>query len=69
MSISPIGIIPEALLFPDKKDQVIAFLAELPGPPRRRKEIYVGWCTMVGVVLTEEDIEEILGPFTERARG
>ncbi len=69
MSISPIGILPEALLEPDKKDAVIAFLAQLPGPPRRKKEIYVGWTRLVGAVLTEEDVERVVGPYVKYTRG
>lgn len=69
MSITPIGIIPGPLLTKDKKDEAIAFLAALPGPARRRKEIYVGWCNLVGAVLTEEDVERVVGPFLRSTRG
>lgn len=69
MSISPIGIIPEALLKEEEKDAVIAFLAELPGPARRRKEIYVGWCRLVGVVIDKESVEKVVGPYKRYVRG
>lgn len=69
MTITPVGILPEALLTKEKKDEVIAFLARLPGPARRRKEIYVGWCQLVGAVLFEKDIEKIIGEALPGTRG
>lgn len=69
MSITPVGIIPAYLIAKDKKDEVIAFLAHLPGPARRRKEIYVGWCNLVGVVLDEESVEKVVGPYLPLTRG
>jgi len=63
LSITPYGIIPEHLLDPAKKEEVILFLAKLPGPARRRKEIYVGWCKLLGVAITQEDVEKVVGPF------
>lgn len=47
--ISPTGIIPEDLMYPQKKRQVIDFLIAqaLPGPFKRR--LLEGWCINVGV--------------------
>jgi len=64
----PLEIFPAALLAKDKQEDVIAFLQKLPIPPRRKKEALVSWCNYVGVALTHEMVEVLLGPLEERAR-
>ena len=60
-----IELFPEWMLSPDKKEDVLIFLRELPAPPRRRKEALVAWAQYVGLVLTKEDIKAILKPGEE----
>lgn len=67
--MSAIEIFPPALLAKDKEDEVIIFLQQLPAPPRRKKEALVDWCKYVGVALTKEMVEILLGPLSEEARG
>ena len=64
----PIEIFPAALLAKDKQEDVILFLQKLPIPPRRKKEALISWCSYVGVALTHEMVEILLGPLEERAR-
>jgi hypothetical protein len=49
MSKSPTGIIPEELMLPAKRDEVVAFLAQLPVPGDDKVDLLVGWAKMVGV--------------------
>jgi hypothetical protein len=49
MSKSPTGIIPESLMFPAKRAEVVAFLAQLPVPGNDKVDLLVGWAKMVGV--------------------
>jgi len=62
----PIQIFPPALLAKDKKDEVIVFLQKLPVPPRRKKEALVDWCKYVGVALTKEMVDVLLGELRSR---
>ena len=55
------AIIPGELLTPERKDDVIAFLQQIPAPPRRIKQLYIEWCRVVGAALTREDLEKLLG--------
>lgn len=56
---SPTGIIPEDLMFPEKKKQVIAFLQAqaLPGDFKRR--LLEGWCLTVGVRCRSKDFSDV----------
>lgn len=54
-------VIPGHLLDPERKDDVIAFLARIPAPPERIKQVYLEWCQYVGIAMTREDLERILG--------
>jgi len=63
-----IDIFPAGLLDPDKLEDVIIFLQQLPVPPRTKKEALVAWTKFVGVALTHEMVRLLLGPAEERAR-
>jgi len=56
-----IEIFPVELLAPERKDDVILFLAALPVPPRRKKQAYIDWCKYVGIAIEREDVEKIIG--------
>jgi hypothetical protein len=49
MSKSPTGIIPEELMFPAKRAEVMAFLALLPVHGDDKVDLLIGWARMVGV--------------------
>jgi len=51
VSKSPTGIIPEALMFPAKRAEVMQFLAELPVHGDDKVDLLVGWARMVGVTV------------------
>ena len=67
--MSLIEIFPAYLLAKDKKDEVIIFLKELPIEPLRKKQALAMWCKYVGVALTYEMVEAVLGPYAEKYRG
>jgi hypothetical protein len=46
---SPTGIIPEALMYPQFKKEVIDFLITQPLPSWRKVSLLSGWCITVGV--------------------
>jgi hypothetical protein len=49
MSRSPTGIIPESLMHPGNKAEVMAYLATLPIEGGIKVDLLVGWARMVGV--------------------
>jgi len=55
------GIIPADLLSPDRKDDIILILADLPIAPRRKKQALVEWGQMMGIGLTKDDFQKLLG--------
>lgn len=46
---SPTGIIPEALMYPEKKKEVLQFLMAQPLPGDFKRRLLEGWCLTVGV--------------------
>jgi len=46
---STTGIIPEELMYPQRKKEVIAFLIALPLPSGIKSRLLEGWCMTVGV--------------------
>lgn len=61
-----IEVFPAELLAEDKWEDVVIFLQRLPIPPRDKKVAIVEWAKYVGVALTHEMIEAVLGPLSER---
>ena len=55
------GIIPLDLMSPDRKDDVIIILAELPIAPRRKKQALAEWAQCVGLGMTKDDYQKLLG--------
>ena len=51
MSKSPTGIIPEELMFPAKRLEVMDFLMKLPVHGDDKVDLLVGWARMVGVTV------------------
>jgi len=56
-----IEIFPVELLAPERKDDVVLFLAALPIPPRRKKQAYIEWAKYVGVAIDRETVDRIIG--------
>jgi hypothetical protein len=49
--MSPTGIIPEDLMKPSMRLQVMAFLIRLPIPGDDKLSLFIGWARMVGVTV------------------
>lgn len=47
--VSPTGIIPERLMYPEKKQDVLSYLESVPGHGRWKVEVLMGWAMTVGV--------------------
>jgi hypothetical protein len=47
--ISPTGIIPEELMYPQRKKDVINFLIAQALPGNLKRRLLEGWCVTVGV--------------------
>jgi hypothetical protein len=47
--ISPTGIIPEALMYPQRKKDVINFLLAQPFPGQFKRRLLEGWAVTVGL--------------------
>lgn len=45
---SPTGIIPESLMYPQKKAEVIAWLISQPAPSWTKRNLLAGWSITVG---------------------
>jgi len=52
---SPTGIIPEELMYPQRKQQVIAFLLAQPLPGDLKRRLLEGWAITVGLRCNAKD--------------
>lgn len=52
---SPTGIIPEHLMYPERKAEVIAFLIAQPYPSDFKRRLLEGWALTVGVRARSRD--------------
>ena len=59
MSRSPTGIIPEALMTPGAKAEVMAYLATLPVEGSTKVDLLVGWARMVGVSVNASQRDQV----------
>jgi len=64
--MSLIGIVSDDMFSPEHKDDVIIMLRSLAIEPRRKKEELVGWAQAVGIGLTKEDFQKLIGIEAER---
>ena len=64
--MSLIGIVSDDMFSPEHKDDVIIMLRSLVIEPRRKKEELAGWAQAVGIGLTKEDYQKLLGAEAER---
>jgi len=59
--MSLIGLIPDDMFSPERKDDIIVMLRTLNISPRRKKQAFVDWSQAVGAGLTKEDFQRLLG--------
>jgi len=56
---SPTGVIPELLMRPQMKREVMKFLKEAPAEAKLKKALLLGWAQTVGVRLRQRDYREL----------
>jgi len=66
VNVPLLEVFPAALLDADKLDDVIFFLQRLPIAPRRKKQALLAWGRFVGVAITREMYDQLLGPDRDR---
>lgn len=54
-------VIPVELLDPDRQEDVIVFIRNLPVEPEDKKRLVWEWCQYVGAVLSAEKVEGVGG--------
>jgi len=52
------GMIPVDLLDPDKKEDVLIYIKNLPIQPEDRKRVLLYWCKEVGVALDRDMVKK-----------
>lgn len=57
--LSPTGIIPEALMFREKKGDVIRFLQSAPFPGDMKGELLKGWALTVGSFVSGREMRAV----------
>jgi hypothetical protein len=57
--ISTTGIIPEELMYPEKKKEVIAFLQAQAFPGQFKRRLLEGWQITVGIRLRARDFNTV----------
>jgi hypothetical protein len=60
MAESTTGIIPEHLMFPQRKDEVVSFLIMQPLPSWTKRNLLAGWAVTVGVFPTPLDYHKVV---------
>lgn len=55
----PTGIIPEELMYPQKKKEVINFLIAAPAPGDFKRRLLEGWVRWVGIKLTGAEYRRV----------
>lgn len=59
MAISPTGIIPEALLYPNRLGDVMSLIKTLAAPGDYKVDLLIGWCRTVGVKVNASQRETV----------
>ena len=54
---SPTGLIPEQLMYREKKQQVIAYLQGQPWPGDFKRSVIEGWALTVGIRVRSRDFQ------------
>lgn len=64
--LSPTGIIPERLMHPENKGEVVDFLMAQPYPSVTKRELLLGWAITVGCRLSRKDYAAVERTGTDR---
>jgi len=56
-----VDLIPEELIDPDKKEEFLMWLINLPVDLWTKKYILMEWCELVGIALTEDLVRAVVG--------
>jgi len=56
-----VDLIPEELIDPDKKEEFLMWLINLPVDLWTKKYILIEWCNLVGIALTEDLVRAVVG--------
>jgi hypothetical protein len=51
---------------PERWKDTAYYIRELPIPPRRKKQLIVQWCALLGVDMTHDMVVEVLGEEARR---
>jgi len=62
---SPTGIIPEALMDPSKKNDVVRFLLAQPLPGKLKSELFAGWAVTVGMRVRGSEVDSLKASGTD----
>ena len=66
MAISPTGIIPEELLYPNAVAAVMQLLARVPVAGDTKAEVLLGWAQTVGVKISASQLRKVRETGTDR---
>ncbi len=56
---SPTGVIPELLMFPNKKREVVEFLKRQPLEKKLKRSLLLGWAQTVGMRIEQSLYREL----------
>lgn len=56
-----VDVFPVELLDPDRQEDVIVLIRDMPIDPEDKKRLITEWCLYVGAVLSEEKVKEVGG--------
>lgn len=56
----PTGIIPEELILPYRRREVVAWLITQPFPGHYKRDLLLGWGRTVNVKLTEREVQQVI---------
>jgi hypothetical protein len=64
--MSPTGIIPEELMDPHKKKDVVNFLIVAPAEAKLKQQLLLGWAQEVGIRLRQRDYDAVTATAIDR---
>lgn len=60
MTDSPTGIIPEDLMYPYKRAEVVRWLIIQPWPGYLKRDMLFAWSRTVGIRMKETEVEQVV---------
>ena len=67
--MSPTTVIPEELMHPSKKKEVLAFLITAPAEAKLKSQLLLGWAQEVGLLLRQRDYDAVTTSAIDRGGG